>query len=338
MPKKVANVLVHIEADGNQPTEASLRVLGEGRRIATSLGATLYAHVQIGGDGSAEELGAIAGALGRAGADRAIVSRGPDTSAPAMWSTHGPALCQACADVRPLLVLLAGGATGAELGPRLAANAGAAFLSEPEVERGPNAELVFSRAVYGSTFRRRLSVEELEQTVVVTLPAHRHEPAGGAVDADVRIADRQPSLTGVDYAGATPDPGAILDRARVLVVAGAGVASFETFAQVETLAAVLGGTVAATRALCAKGIAPPEREIGIGARLVAPELLVVCGASGSSANLGAVFGDPDIIAIDSDPDAAIFGVADYGLVGDLDVVLPELIRALRTRPREAAAT
>lgn len=330
----MASVLVHIEADGLEPTDASLRVLGEGRRIATSLGATLYAHVQLeDGEIDYDELAAV---LGRAGADKAVVSRGPAPPGPQLWASHGPALAEACADLRPLVVMLVSGPGGSELGPRLAATLGAAFMAEPQIERGSRDELVFSRAVFGATYRRRLSAEDLEQTLVVTLPARGFQVARGNEDAELRIAEPTTPAGGVDHKGVRADAGAGLEDARVVVIAGAGVDGFETFALVESLADALGGVVGATRSLCAKGVAPPDREVGVGGRPIAPDLVVFCGASGSSASLGAIVGDPDVIAIDRDPDAPIFRVADYGLIGDLALVLPELIRALRTQRNSAA--
>jgi electron transfer flavoprotein alpha subunit len=77
-----------------------------------------------------------------------------------------------------------------------------------------------------------------------------------------------------------------------------------------------------------RGIAPARREVGLGARHVAPQLYVVVGASGSAGHLAAVAADAEIIAIDANPDAPIFKVASYGLVGDLAELVPALIAAL----------
>lgn len=334
----MASLLVHIEVEGSGAggfealAPGSLCVLGEARRIATSLGACLHAGVRL-SDTEEIDLDAVAEKLGRAGADKVHIWRGPLLE-PVLWATHGGQLLALAEELRPLLVLMAAGPTGAELAPRLAAALEAAFVAEPVIERGPRGEVVFSRAVFAGTQRRRLAAEEIEHTVVATLPPRGCRPAVGGDEAELRLVPpRAPEAAPPEVVGVRDDPDAALESARVVVIAGAGVKSFETYALVEKLAAALGGVVAATRSLCEKGIAPADREIGIGVRRIAPELLFLCGVSGSSATLSALSGDADLVAIDRDPNARIFRVAQYGLVGALETVLPDLISAVRGRVR-----
>ncbi len=338
----MASLLVHIEVDGPGADGAaalaprSLRVLGEGRRIATSLGACLHACVRLTDDEKAD-LDGVTEALGRAGADKVHVWRGP-SSEPVLWATHGGELQALCEELHPLLVLLTAGPAGAELAPRLAAALGAAFVAEPALERGPRGEIVFSRAVFAGTQRRRLATEEIEHAVVATLSARSCQAATGGDEAELRLVPPRTTVTPPpEVVAVRDDPDAALENARVVVVAGAGVKSFETYALVEELATALGGVVAATRSLCEKGIAPADREIGVGVRRIAPELLFLCGVSGSSATLSALSGDADLVAIDHDPNARIFRVAQYGLVGNLETLLPDLINAVRARVRSGGS-
>lgn len=331
----MASVLVYIEADGDRPSAESLAVLGEGRRIATTLGAVLHAAVVVApGEMPIDALGA---ALGAAGADRVVLVEQARAPGPVSWISHGAALRRACEMAQPMLVLLAADAAGRSLGPRLAASLGAAWVADPVIEYGPRSEVVLVRATHGLTHRRRLAVEELDAPVVAAVAARLCRPARGDDEAEVQVARVSPPAGGLEYAGAEDDPGAPLERARVIVLAGGGVKSFETWAQLQSLAAVLGAELAATRTLCENGIAPADLEIGVGARRVDPDLLVVCGASGSSASIGALAGEAEIIAIDRDPDAPIFKLAAYGLVGELENVLPQLIDALRGRPTRMVA-
>src|SRR5262249_19251999 len=126
------------------------------------------------------------------------------------------------------------------------------------------------------------------------------------------------------------DPAAGLDRARVIVVAGAGVGA-SVYPLVRTLAQVLGGEVAVTRAAVERGLDSSDREVGIGGRRGAPQLYAVCGASGAPEHLLAVAPGARIVAINRDPDAPIFRVASYGLVGDVAEILPALIAAADRR-------
>jgi electron transfer flavoprotein alpha subunit len=331
----VASVLVHIETDGQTPLDASLGVLGEARRIATTLGAALHAYVQVVSD---EHIEPLARTLGLAGADKVQIARGEAVSGPPIWATHGATMLRLCDDLRPVLVLFAADEAGADIAPRLAAGLGAAFVAEPIIESGPRGEVVFSRAVFGATHQRRLAAEDLEQTVVATLMPRLCRRARGEDEAEVHVIDAAEVSAAITYRERRPDPNATLADARVVVLAGAGVRSFETFGLIETLATLLGAEVAATGSLCQKGLASPDQEIGVGVRRIAPEMIVVCGAAGSSASLGAIAGGAEIIAINRDPDAPIFRVAQYGLVGDLDAVLPELIAGLRRRGRVAVTS
>ena len=321
----MACVLVHIEVDGAEPSDHALAVLGEGRRIASSLGAALYAAVVL-APGSETPPSALVTTLGQGGADR-IVCVTAALPQPALWATVGPALATVCEHVRPSLVLLAASAGGRDVAPRLAARLGGAFIAEPGVETGPRGEVVLSRAVYGGDLWRRISLDDLDVVAVATLDDRRARARGGD-DAEVMQLDTSVATDPrVEVLGATADDGAALERARVVVTAGAGVGP-EAMALIERLAQALGAELGGTRGACARGHVPPAREIGVGARRIAPDLYVVCGASGSVAHLGAVSIDAEIVAIDRDPQAPIFRAARWGLVGRGEDVVPGLLDAL----------
>jgi electron transfer flavoprotein alpha subunit len=331
----VANVLVTIELAGDRPSDASLECLGEGRRIASFLGATLYAVLPCTAPPSYDDDDLIA-ELGRHGADKVILVTGPDLGGPPMWAAFGPALVAACDRAPPALVLVPATAGGRDFAPRLAAHLGAAYVPEPSVEYGPRGELVLSRTVYGGAFRRRLHADDIERPVVVTLTPGSYAKATGTQDAEMIVLTVGPVETRVQELSRGPDAGEKLDGARVVVTAGAGVKK-EQLALVEELARALGGELALTHAAVEAGLGAPEREVGIGGRQVAPRLYVAVGASGSPAHLAAVSPDAAIVAINSDADAPIFRVAAYGVVGDVGQVVPKLIGALKQAATEKAS-
>jgi electron transfer flavoprotein alpha subunit len=338
----VASLLVYIETEGDRPLPISLEALGEGRRIASALGAALYTVVVLPG----VEAGSLSVAhdelvreLGRYGADKTILMPTPGHDGPAVWATHGSALYAACEQYAPLLVLMAGDAVGRDVAPRLAARMGAAYISDPSIECGSRGEVVFSHSAYGRTVRRRLSSEAIDHPIVATLTPGSYRSERGEDEAEVILLEVPIERTSqIEYLDSTDDPGASLETAKVVVIGGAGVRDAKTYALLETLAEALGGEVAATRNLCERGIAPADREVGVGARHVVPSLYIVCGASGSSGHLGAVSSDAEIVAIDRDPDADIFRVASYGLVGELEDVIPQLIDALQDHEAVAASS
>jgi electron transfer flavoprotein alpha subunit len=323
----VANVLVYIELQDDRPSEPSLECLGEARRIASFLGGTLSAMLPcaqppIYGDDD------VIAVLGRHGADKVVLIAAPELAAPPLYVSHGHAVASVCERFPPSLLLAAATPGGRDLAPRIAARLGAAYVPEPSIEYGPRGDLVMSRTVYGGSFRRRLSADDLERPVVATLTPGSYQKAVGSDDAEAVVLQSTPSPTSIEELSRRPDPGAALDRARVIVTAGAGVTK-EQYAMIRDIARTLGGEAAVTRGALELGLGEPELEIGLSGRSVAPRLYIACGASGSHAHLQAVSPDSTIIAVNTDPSAPIFKVASYGIVGDVSTVLPKLVGSLQ---------
>ena len=122
-----------------------------------------------------------------------------------------------------------------------------------------------------------------------------------------------------------------LKGSRVIVAGGAGVGSKENFALLHDLAAALGGAVGGSRAAVDLGYCEHERQIGQTGVTVRPALMISCGISGAVQHLAGMQDSQKIIAINTDKDAPIFKVAHYGIVGDLNVVIPKLIKAIRQK-------
>ena len=122
-----------------------------------------------------------------------------------------------------------------------------------------------------------------------------------------------------------------LKGSRIIVAGGAGVGSKENFKLLHELAAVLGGAVGGSRAAVDLGYCEHERQIGQTGVTVRPALMISCGISGAVQHLAGMQDSQKIIAINTDKDAPIFKVAHYGIVGDLNVVIPKLIKAIKSK-------
>ena len=128
-----------------------------------------------------------------------------------------------------------------------------------------------------------------------------------------------------------------LKGARIIVAGGAGVGSKENFGLLHELAAVLGGAVGGSRAAVDLGYCEHERQIGQTGVTVRPALFISCGISGAVQHLAGMQDSAKIIAINTDPEAPIFKVAHYGIVGDLNAVIPKLIKAIKAKGETSPA-
>lgn len=326
----MANVYVYIETEGDNASPSSLEALGEGRRIASRLGATLYALWP--GDGDPDQ---VCAELGRHGADRVVLLQGAagDLRGLAMaltpfWRAHPPAL----------ILFAASSVAGGSLAPRLATRLGAVFLAQAQVEYGGAGEVVLSLRRVGGSLRRRLSLERVERPVLATLPPRSYGPATGTNDAG-RLSfalERQPAPRLV-CASERPDPGAALPNARAIVTVGAGVAPGD-LPLCQALARAVNGELAFTREAAQLGLGPVERVVGLTGHLVHPQAYWAIGASGSPEHLSALGPDTEIIALNADPHAPIFSQASHALLGPIAETIPALLAGLATEPKPRAPT
>ncbi|WP_343598798.1 electron transfer flavoprotein subunit alpha/FixB family protein [Mycobacterium sp.] len=232
--------------------------------------------------------------------------------------------------VAPAGVLMAASADGKEIAGRLAARMGSGLLVDV-VDVQPGGKALWS--IFGGAYT--VEGQANGDTPVITVRAGAIEPqpadgAGEQVTVEVpapaenaaRVVKRQPAV-----AGDRPE----LTEAPIVVAGGRGVGSAENFHVVEELADSLGAAVGASRAAVDSGYYPGQFQVGQTGKTVSPQLYIALGISGAIQHRAGMQTSKTIVAVNKDEEAPIFEIADYGIVGDLFKVAPQLTEAVTAR-------
>lgn len=235
--------------------------------------------------------------------------------------------------VNPDVIFTGHTPVGRDVSPRLAARLGLGLISDCTDVQVEDGRIVFIRPIYaGKAFVKKAFKEG---TVFATIRPNNvaaGEPdsarTGEVEELDVDIsADALRTL--VKEVVRKTAEGVDLSEARVIVAGGRGVKDAEGFKPLQELADLLGGAVGASRGAADAGYCDYALQIGQTGKVVTPDLYIACGISGAIQHLAGMSGSKVIVAINKDPEANIFNVADYGIVGDMFEVVPMLTEEIK---------
>ena len=316
------SILVFLEQRDGKLRPVSREALGEASRLAKQLGCDVVGVCLAAADPGLA-------ALGDAGADRVLLATDA-RFARYEGATYAAAIVQAVKSASPKAVLFAASSMGRDLAPRVAARLGVGLASDCVALSIEGGALQARRPVFAGKAFQTLrfpgtpAMATLRPKVFAAVTGAGKTAAVAALDVTLP-ASRVTVRDVVAQSGGKVD----LTESEIIVSGGRGVKGPEHFKLIEDLAEALGATVGASRAVVDAGWRPHSEQVGQTGKTVSPKLYVAVGISGAIQHLAGMSSSRCIVAINKDPEAPIFKIADYGLVGDLFEVVPALTEAVR---------
>jgi electron transfer flavoprotein alpha subunit len=318
----MAEVLIYVDHVDGAVRKPTLELLTLARRIGDPVAVALGAGA-----------GAAAATLAEYGAVRVLTADAPEFS-DYLVVPKVDALQAAYEGVSPLAVLVPSSAEGKEIAARLAVRIGSGILTDAvDLEAGEEGPVATQSAFAAAfTIRSRVSEGTPVITVKPNSAAVEAAPAAGAVEQlAVTFGDL---ATGTKVVARTPRESTgrpELTEAAIVVSGGRGVGSAENFPVVEALADSLGAAVGASRAAVDAGWYPHTSQVGQTGKTVSPQLYIAAGISGAIQHRAGMQTSKTIVAVNKDAEAPIFDLVDYGVVGDLFEVVPQLTEEVKAR-------
>ena len=333
-------VYVFAQQVDNEISGIAYELLGKGKELAASLETEVVA-VLIG-----YQVKDLADKLAEYGADKVIVVDDPELK---VYRTepYAHALSSVINQYKPEIVLVGATAIGRDLGPTVSARVATGLTADctvleigdfplnpiPGQEQKHN-QLLMTRPAFGGNTIATIACPDNRPQMATVRPGvmQKIDPIVGAKavveEYNPGFTPNNRYVTIKEVVKAVSDTVDIMD-AKILVSGGRGMGSSENFKMLEELAEVLGGTVSCSRAVVDSGWKPKDLQVGQTGKTVRPNVYFAIGISGAIQHVAGMEESDIIVAINKDADAPIFDVADYGVVGDLNKIVPKLTEALK---------
>ena len=321
-------VFVETNEDGTAK-KVGIELLNPGKRLAQKQGGDLVAVV-IGCNVNAavEEAGIY-------GADQVIIVDGPEFKE-YTTDAYANALYSLVEKYGPASMMIGATNNGRDLGPRVACRLKTGLVADctaldVDEESG---KVAWTRPAFGGNLMATILCPDHYPQIGTVRPgvfkkSEAAENTAKVIREDIHVDAKDIRTQVLELIAYMNSEDVDLEGAQVIVSGGRGVGGPEGFAPVKELAEALGGAVGASRAAVDAGWISHAHQVGQTGKTVAPKLYIACGISGAIQHLAGMSGSDCIVAINKDPEAPIFDVADYGIVGDLFEVLPVLVSEIK---------
>ena len=329
------NVWVFIELHDGVPRNVGLELLGQGRQLADANGEKLVGVI-IG-----EKSYSVVNDIICYGADEVIVVEGSQYS---NYNTdvYANAMEVLIKKYKPSTILIGATNNGRDIGPRIACRMSTGLTADCtglgiDEETG-NVE--WTRPAFGGNIMATIVCPNHRPQIGTVRPnvfkrlKYDSSRLGVIVTENIQMDESKIRTRTVDFIKDMEESQVNLEDAEFIVSGGKGIGKPENFKMIRELADVLGGTVGASRAVVDDGWISALHQVGQTGKTVGPKVYIACGISGAIQHLAGMSSSDIIIAINKDPEAPIFDVADYGVVGDVLVVVPELTKKIQEYRKE----
>ena len=321
------NVYVFVEQREGTIQSVGLELLGKARDLACALNEKVVAIL------AGDQVKHHAQYLIEMGADEVICIDAPELK-DYLTEQYSQAIYQMVQKFQPSILMFGATTIGRDLAPRLAARLGTGLTADcTKLEISEEGELMMTRPAFGGNLMATIMCTEHRPQMSTVRP--------GVMQKMERDCNRKGTIT--DFAPTVDSSkfkvkllktvkeekgAADIQAAKILVSGGRGVGCKEGFEKLQALADVLGGMVSSSRAMVDAGVMPHDRQVGQTGKTVRPNVYFACGISGAIQHLAGMEESDFIIAINKDKYAPIFQVADLGIVGDLNKIIPMLTEKL----------
>ncbi len=323
------DIFVWVEQFKGQPAAASWEAIGAARRLADERGGSVTACV-FGGEGVA----ALAQDAISYGADTVLLAEDA-TLADFRVEPQAALLAKAVREAGPAVVLIGATFRGRELGPALAVELNTGCIADCTALEFEDGQLVATRPIYAGKLLSKCVIPERRPQIFTTrvraFPKPEPDPARSGEVTRVEPVMAEGDIPSTVTGFLATEGGVSLADAGIIVSGGRGVGGPEGFEPVRELAQVLGGALGASRAAVDAGWIPYEHQVGQTGKTVSPDLYIAAGISGAIQHQAGMRTSQVIVAINKDPEAPIFKLAHYGIVGDLFKVVPALTAAFKEK-------